>query len=270
MAEEREEMLKIFKESGGKPFKPSSTINTSVMNVICSMLFGKRFEHNNPILTHLITNLNVVVAASSADYEYGYIPLLSSLIPGVKHYMEKIKKAWRNISNYIEDEIKIRREQQAKNPGDDPKDFLEGYLKELGEASGKKTGKISQDWLLDIGGDFFAAGSETTTTTLKWALLFMLHFPDVQKKVQDELDNVVGKPTGEGIVTLADRSRLPYTDATIMEIQRLSGIVATALPHCTTTNVEIRGYHIPKGTEVLYNIEINKLNMFARCEHIQK
>ena len=37
--------------------------------------------------------------------------------------------------------------------------------------------------IADIALDFFIAGSETTTTTLKWALLYMQHYPEVQRKV---------------------------------------------------------------------------------------
>ena len=250
MVKEREEMLKIFRESGGKPFNPASTMNTSVMNVICSMLFGKRFEHNNPKLIDLIDNLNVIFAVATADFEYEYIPYLIDLMPGVKKFLAKMVKSWNRINDFVQDEVNIRRERLTKYPDDEPTDFVEGYLKELGASDADKKGKISQDWIVDIGRDFFMAGSETTSTALKWALLFMLHFRDVQTKVQDELDTVIGKPTGEGVVTLADKSQLPYADATIMEMLRLSGMVATALVHCTTTDVDIRGYHIPKGTEV--------------------
>ncbi len=43
--------------------------------------------------------------------------------------------------------------------------------------------------------DLFIAGTETTTTTLKWSLLFMALYPDVQQKVQAEIDQVIGKIT---------------------------------------------------------------------------
>ena len=68
--------------------------------------------------------------------------------------------------------------------------------------------------------------------------------------MQEELDTVMGSPTGLGTTKLSDRQCLPYTDATIMEILRLSSILPTALAHCTTKDVSIRGYHLPKGTQV--------------------
>ena len=57
--------------------------------------------------------------------------------------------------------------------------------------------------------DFFMAGSETTSTTLTWAMLYMVRYPQVQKKVQEELDRVVGRNRNP---TLQDRSYLPYTE----------------------------------------------------------
>ena len=249
MADERDEMLQVFQETAGKPFNPSSTINTSVMNIICSLLFGKRFKHEDPKIQNLISDLNIFVSFAVMDFEWGYIPYISNFIPGNRYYRNLIAETWKRIQDFIEEEIIIRRERMKDGLTDEPKDFLEGYLKELGSTEDGNR-KISQDWLLDISGDFFVAGSETTTTTLRWALIYMLNFPHVQRKIQQELDSVIGNPTGKGVVGLSDRSRLPYTDAAIMEIQRLSAIVATALTHSTTTDVNIRGYSIPKGTEV--------------------
>ena len=40
--------------------------------------------------------------------------------------------------------------------------------------------------------DLFLAGSETTSTTLTWAVLYMVRYPGVQARVQQELDSVVG------------------------------------------------------------------------------
>ena len=40
--------------------------------------------------------------------------------------------------------------------------------------------------------DLFLAGSETTSTTLNWAVLYMVRYPEIQAKVQEELDTVVG------------------------------------------------------------------------------
>lgn len=63
---------------------------------------------------------------------------------------------------------------------------------------------FSESQLLAICVDLFIAGSETTSNTLSFCFLYLILFPDVQKKAQEELDKVVGR---ERLPTLADRSR---------------------------------------------------------------
>ena len=133
---------------------------------------------------------------------------------------------------------------------------------------------------------------ETTLTTLKWAVLFMLHYPQVQDKLHkvphfscsllhfslssrtslQEVDEVLG---GDGSASLDDKSRMPYTVATLHEVQRLANIVPFNLPHSvhrvllppsspgrsiqsfqTTT---LRGYDIPEG--ILVQPEISHVLM---------
>lgn len=66
--------------------------------------------------------------------------------------------------------------------------------------------------------NLFGAGTETTATTLRWGFLFMLNNLDVQVRVQQEIDDVIGRGR---MPSLKDKLLLPYTEATIMEIQRL-------------------------------------------------
>ena len=76
--------------------------------------------------------------------------------------------------------------------------------------------------------DLFIAGSETTSTTLTWAALYMVRYPEVQRRVQEELDREVG---GDREPKMEDRLNLPYTESVIMEIQRHGNIVPLGLRH---------------------------------------
>lgn len=82
-----------------------------------------------------------------------------------------------------------------------------------------------------IMGDLFSAGMETIKTTLLWSVLFMLHYPNVMKSVQEELDQVVGR---KRLPKLEDLSYLPITESTICEIMRVSSIIPMGTTHAPT------------------------------------
>ncbi|XP_075125326.1 cytochrome P450 2K1-like isoform X2 [Leptodactylus fuscus] len=101
--------------------------------------------------------------------------------------------------------------------------------------------------LIMLVNDLFDAGMETTSTTLRWGILLMMKYPEIQKKVQSEIEKVIG--SAEPQVT--HRKEMPYTDAVIHEIQRFGNIIPANLPHATTQDVNFRGYLLPKGTHVI-------------------
>ena len=105
--------------------------------------------------------------------------------------------------------------------------------------------------LVQVIGDLFTAGAETTSTTLRWGFIYLLHYPEVQQKLQDEIEQVIGSSRNP---SMADRSNMPFTEAYLTELQRIADIIPFGVPHATTEDVTFRGYHIPKGTQVWPNL----------------
>ena len=104
--------------------------------------------------------------------------------------------------------------------------------------------------MVQVIADLLFAGTETTANTLIWSIIYLLNHPDVLEKVQEEIDRVLGINKKS---SMADKRRMPYVEATIMEIQRIADIVPLA-PHSVLEDVEFRGYTIPKGTTVMTNL----------------
>ncbi|XP_040847793.1 cytochrome P450 2C14-like isoform X5 [Ochotona curzoniae] len=95
--------------------------------------------------------------------------------------------------------------------------------------------------------DLLSAGTETTSTTLRYGLLLLLKHPKVTAKVQEEIERVIGRHRSP---CMQDRSRMPYTDAVVHEIQRYIDLIPVSAPRATTCDVKFRNYLIPKGTVI--------------------
>ena len=107
-----------------------------------------------------------------------------------------------------------------------PRDFTDAMLIEIKKTTDPTSsfyGDFGLENLRNVLFDLFLAGSETTSTTLTWAALYMVRYPQVQTKVQQELDRVVGQNRHPSV---KDKPNLPYTEAVLMEIQRYLDLVS--------------------------------------------
>ncbi len=135
---------------------------------------------------------------------------------------------------------------------DNLRDFTDSYLKHRQDNTANSTSSFyGKDGLLNqraVLNDLMQAGTDTTSITLTWALLFMVENPEIQKKVQEELDDVVGRSR---LPCWADRTSTPYTEAALHEVQRCGDIVPNGVGHMTREDTNLAGYFIPKGTQVV-------------------
>ena len=100
-------------------------------------------------------------------------------------------------------------------------------------------------------GDIFAAGSETTTTCLRWLTVYLLYWPRIQEEVYNEIVRVVGL---HRYPDLQDRKDLPLAMATIQEALRMSSLLPLGVPHKSMKDSSISGRSIPKDTQILLNL----------------
>lgn len=97
--------------------------------------------------------------------------------------------------------------------------------------------------LLAICVDLFMAGSETTTKALNFCFLYLVLYPQVQRKAQEEIDRVIGQ---NRFPTLADRPRLTYVNAIGLESIRMFMGRTMNIPHRALKDTYIMGYKVPK------------------------
>ena len=102
--------------------------------------------------------------------------------------------------------------------------------------------------LMHVLSNLFLAGTETSTSTLAWGILLLLHHTDVMDAVHREIDYVIGQ---ERPPSLTDRQRMPYSEAVLMEIQRFGDVGPFSMLHRTHGVVRLRGVEIPAGTTII-------------------
>jgi cytochrome P450 len=115
----------------------------------------------------------------------------------------------------------------------------------------QKTEGFSDDLAGYTSGSLLEAGSDTTASTLYGFIQALLIWPEVQKKVQDEIDQVVGH---DRLPTIDDYTKLPYVRCCIKESLRWMPTVILGVPHAVTKDDVYNGYIIPKGTTIINNV----------------
>ncbi|XP_023929504.1 cytochrome P450 81C13 [Quercus suber] len=109
---------------------------------------------------------------------------------------------------------------------------------------------FSDDVIKSLTLTVFVAGTETTAITMEWAMSLLLNHPKVLQKVKAEIDSQVGC---ERLINDLDLAKLPYLRCVINETLRLYPTSPLLLPHCSSADCTVVGFHIPRGTIMLVN-----------------
>ncbi|PIO35721.1 Cytochrome P450 2K1 [Aquarana catesbeiana] len=241
--EEAEYLVQAIQSYGGKPFDNLTIINAAVANIIISILLSRRFEYEDPTLQKLmnIANENLKLVGSPLIRLYNSFPFLIGLLPG-SH--KQIAENFSQMQNFIRATFVKQRKELDVN---DQRNLIDTFLAKQQEGKPESTMYFHDENLTVLVDNLFVAGMETTTTTLRWGLLLMMQYPDIQKKAQNEIESVIGTAQPR----LEHRKQMPYIDAVVHEILRYGDIAPGSVPHAASRDVTFRGYFIPKGTMVI-------------------
>ncbi|KAJ1170485.1 hypothetical protein NDU88_002361 [Pleurodeles waltl] len=235
-----------IEEEKGQPFDPHIYINSSVSNVICAITFGDRFDYQDPEfqeILHIIGNMSKLHETLTAQL-YNVFPQIMKHFPGSHQQLFRYQNI---LEMFIRKSVLKHRDNW--NPSE-PRDFIDCYLTEIEKFKDDPSSCFDEDNLVQSTLDLFLAGTETTSATLQWAILYMAKYTHIQEKVQEEIDRVLGHARQP---LMENRKSMPYTNAVIHEVQRFSNIVSIGVPRLTTNDATVGGFHLPKGTIVIPN-----------------
>nr|XP_056705312.1 cytochrome P450 2J4-like [Euleptes europaea] len=245
--EEASHLVESFRDLKEKPTSPSMNLMFAVSNVICAVVFGHRFSNDNQRFRQLLETVEHMFKLGGTFWQYLYdmVPWLMDYIPGPHNDMFS---ACDTIRAFIRSEIHRHQERGAPQ---EPEDFVDYYIAQIEKTKDQPNPDYDEDNMIQSIFDLFLGGTETSSVTLSWALLYMVAYPDVQAKVQKEIDAVLSPCQ---TICYEDRKNLPYTNAVIHEVQRFSNVISTGMPRLCIKDTMIRQFPVKKGSVIFSNM----------------
>ncbi|CAG6008401.1 unnamed protein product [Menidia menidia] len=175
-------------------------------------------------------------------YLYNLFPWLMERLPGYHHTAFGLIE---QVREFVKTKIQEHKDTLDPNA---PRDYIDCYLIRSDQEKDLATSEFHYENLVATVMNLFLAGTETTSSTIRYALSVLMKHRNIQEKMQQEIDAVIGRDRAP---RLEDRKSLPFSDAVIHEVQRFLDIVPLSLPHYALEDISFRGYTIPKGTQVI-------------------
>ncbi|XP_028400280.1 cytochrome P450 2J2-like isoform X3 [Dendronephthya gigantea] len=240
-----DEFSKAVESLNGQPFDPSHIFESSIASILWRWITGK----TNNIEDGTVGKLR---AFNKAFFSCLYSGPLYRLIPALKHFPTKHIKGVENLKDKlrtifitaVEEKEKAFSLRSRKNPNDFDEEEYQNIMESL---IAWCTHLEIEDCVPFLSADVILGGSDTISTFFVWFLLYIILDQELQKKLQNEIDEVL---QGDEVLQWKDMSKLPYLQATVCEVMRHSYFVPLSLPHNPVIETQLQGYRIPKGTTI--------------------
>nr|XP_042141624.1 cytochrome P450 2E1 isoform X2 [Peromyscus maniculatus bairdii] len=242
--------IPVFQEykNKGQPFDPTFLIGCAPCNVIADILFHKRFEYNDKKCRRLMSLFNENFYLLSTPW----IQLYNNFADYLRYLPGSHRKIMKNVSEIKQYALEKAKEHLQSLDSNCPRDVTDCLLIEMEKEKHSKEPMYTMENISVTLADLFFAGTETTSTTLRYGLLILMKYPEIEEKLHEEIDRVIGPSR---VPAVKDRLEMPYMDAVVHEIQRFINLVPSNLPHEATQDTMFRGYVIPKGTVVIPTLD---------------
>ncbi|GMH25601.1 hypothetical protein Nepgr_027444 [Nepenthes gracilis] len=215
------------------------------LNVMSSTLFSMNVvKYDSDDKCEIKRTIQLIMDVVNKFNLADFYPLMQSIDPqGIQRRATVwAKKLLDNFDDIINRRL-IAREQGILE-GSDVLDALLSITEDQNE-------ELDRSQIARLFVDLFFAGTETTSTTIEWAMAELVHNPPKMRKAQAELNRIVGKdnPVNESHIP-----NLTYLQLVINETLRLHPPTPFLLPRTTSADVELSGFTVPKNAQILVNV----------------
>ncbi|KDR66540.1 hypothetical protein GALMADRAFT_259045 [Galerina marginata CBS 339.88] len=224
------------------------TTRQAIGGLSLAMAYGLPVQNSDDPFVNLVQRATASIgeAATPGAFLVDIIPILKyvpEFVPGAG--FKKKARIWRKLQ---EDMLEVPYEETIRNmaSGIAKPSFASTLLQKVDES---EDASHQHEIIKDTAAIVFAAGADTTVSSIHTFFAAMLCYPEVQRKAQLEVDHVLGGRLPE----LSDEPDLPYVSALVKEVLRWKPVAPLGVPHYASEDDVYAGYHIPKGSMVIAN-----------------
>ncbi|XP_075906169.1 cytochrome P450 1B1 [Nelusetta ayraudi] len=243
------ELLQLFvhKSRAQRSFDPTTYLVVSTANIMSAVCFGKRYSYEDEEFRQVVGRNDQFTQTVGAGSIVDVMPWLQYFPNPIKTIFENFKRLNLDFGMFILDKVIEHRKSIQSSIVRDMTDAFIVALDQLSEKTGRA---LWRDFVGPTIGDIFGASQDTLSTALQWIILVLVKYPEMQTRLQQEVDRVVDRTR---LPSIEDQQQLPYVMAFIYEVMRFTSFVPLTIPHSTTVDTTIMGYAIPKDTVVFVN-----------------
>ncbi|XP_048203995.1 steroid 21-hydroxylase [Perognathus longimembris pacificus] len=244
-----QEFCERMRAKAGRPVNIQAEFSFLTCSIICGLTFGDRDKS-------FVNAVHSCVQDLMKAWDHWSIQILD-LAPFLRFFpnpgLWKLKQLIGKRDHIVAQQLRRHRENLVAGQWKDMTDYM---LQKIGRLKvDEGPGQLLEEHVAMAMVDLFFGGTETTSSTLSWAVAFLLHHPEIQQRLQKELDLELGPATSGSPMSYKVCMRLPLLSATISEVLRLRPVVPLALPHRATRHSSILGYDIPEDTIIIPNLQ---------------
>nr|AYM55669.1 cytochrome p450 [Croton stellatopilosus] len=247
-------LTRALASAGSTPVNLGQLLNVCTANALGRVMIGRRVfgdgsgggDRKADEFKTMVVELMVLAGVFNIG---DFVPALEWLdLQGVAAKMKKLHKRFDAFLSEIVEEHKMN---LKGSDGIEKHTDMLSTLIALEEDADGDGGKLTDTEIKALLLNMFTAGTDTSSSTVEWAIAELIRHPKILSKVKQELDSVVGR---DRLVTELDLAQLTYFQAVVKETFRLHPSTPLSLPRLAAESCEINGYHIPKGSTLLVNV----------------
>nr|AYM55611.1 cytochrome p450 [Croton stellatopilosus] len=238
---------KLAEES--KPVNLTEHMMALTSGLICRVAFGRRYEDGGSEAKRFHRLLNETQFFFVAFFFSDYFPRFGWVLDKFSGMFSRLEKHFEEFDGFLQGLVDEQLNPNKEKPVSERGNILDVLLQFWKEDSIKDQ-EFTLDHVKSILLDVFVAGSDTSAAAVIWAMSFLMRRPELMKKAQDEVRNIVGN---SGFVSDDDIQKLPYLKAVIKEIMRLQPTGPLLVPRETMQETNLGGFKIPEKTLVHIN-----------------